>query len=363
MLARLLAASVCAGVCLAAPLAAQQPSPPWRVARHFPISRYGDPILVPVTVGGKEYLFVLDTGATTTVFDRSLRPLLGKPLATREVTTPGKNIVVELFSWPSATVAGFSYQSRIPVMCVDLEGARQVCGQPIHGLVGMDFLRNYVVQANFDGQRITLSQSGVGDPATWGERQPMLFDRAGNPKLRASVSGVSESFLLDTGASGCNLSAGIFDAIVDRGEAQIVGEALNFTAGGDVKTSIARLRSFTVGGFEQRGLLFSSNPRRSSVGLSFLSRYAVTLDFPNRAIYLRKGERFNEPDHPDLSGLHLLRRDGARSLIWSTPLAPPHRLASSRATCWWRWTASRSKRSISTRCAGVCVPARAATCV
>jgi S1-C subfamily serine protease len=32
---------------------------------------------------------------------------------------------------------------------------------------------------------------------------------------------------------------------------------------------------------------------------------------PNGVLYLRKGVRFNEPDRRDLSGLHILRVDGA----------------------------------------------------
>lgn len=46
------------------------------------------------------------------------------------------------------------------------------------------------------------------------------------------------------------------------------------------------------------------------LGLGFWSRHIVTFDFPNKIIYLRQGDRFNEPDRYDLSGLHLLRMNG-----------------------------------------------------
>jgi len=42
------------------------------------------------------------------------------------------------------------------------------------------------------------------------------------------------------------------------------------------------------------------------LGLGILSQYAVTLDFPRRKMYLRRGLRFGAPDRRDLSGLHLL---------------------------------------------------------
>jgi len=47
----------------------------------------------------------------------------------------------------------------------------------------------------------------------------------------------------------------------------------------------------------------------SILGLSYLSRYKVTLDFPNNTLYLQKGKRFSEPDNPDFSGLNLWRID------------------------------------------------------
>ena len=47
------------------------------------------------------------------------------------------------------------------------------------------------------------------------------------------------------------------------------------------------------------------------LGLVFWSRFVVTFDFPGEKIYLRKGKGYERPDLRDLSGLHLIRRDGA----------------------------------------------------
>ena len=37
------------------------------------------------------------------------------------------------------------------------------------------------------------------------------------------------------------------------------------------------------------------------LGLGYLRRYHVTLDFPNRAMYLRKGKHYSDPDRIDIS--------------------------------------------------------------
>ena len=47
------------------------------------------------------------------------------------------------------------------------------------------------------------------------------------------------------------------------------------------------------------------------LGLSYLMRFDVTIDYPKATVYLAKGKRFSEPDvSPDRSGLHLLRKGG-----------------------------------------------------
>jgi len=39
-----------------------------------------DAVLLPVTIEGKSYSFLFDTGTTFTIFDKSLEHLLGAPL-------------------------------------------------------------------------------------------------------------------------------------------------------------------------------------------------------------------------------------------------------------------------------------------
>src|SRR5438045_6490262 len=47
------------------------------VLSEFNVARDGDFLFLPVTLQGKKYLFLIDTGATWNVYDRSLP--LGKP--------------------------------------------------------------------------------------------------------------------------------------------------------------------------------------------------------------------------------------------------------------------------------------------
>ena len=65
----------------------RQPIKPKPLA-EFPIARFGDPLLLPVTLGEECCLFVLDSGATIHVFDSSLRHYLGRPVGITPAQSP-----------------------------------------------------------------------------------------------------------------------------------------------------------------------------------------------------------------------------------------------------------------------------------
>jgi hypothetical protein len=73
---------------LAFPLLSSAAPPEGAVLETFAIDREGGPFLVPVTIQGKTYPFVLDTGSSCAIFDQKLRPLLGKAAGEKVATTP-----------------------------------------------------------------------------------------------------------------------------------------------------------------------------------------------------------------------------------------------------------------------------------
>jgi hypothetical protein len=95
------------------------------------------------------------------------------------------------------------------------------------------------------------------------------------------------------------------------GDFQQVGSSLIETASGTHATSEFRGKRISLGDFSVDRPIFDESSTMSLLGLGFWSRFVVTFDFPNQNMYLRKGKGYGRPDLRDLSGLHLLRRDGA----------------------------------------------------
>ncbi|NLH17780.1 MAG: PDZ domain-containing protein [Phycisphaerae bacterium] len=52
------------------------------------------------------------------------------------------------------------------------------------------------------------------------------------------------------------------------------------------------------------------------LGLGFLTRYRVTLDFPHNRLYLRPGKSVARFENPDMTGLHIIRDEG-KTLVHS----------------------------------------------
>ena len=78
------------------------------VNQEFSIAQDGTPILLPVEFRGQQHWFVLDTGATMTMFDMSLKGQLGPVLRTQLGMTAGEPIEVEVFEGPEAFLGSFN---------------------------------------------------------------------------------------------------------------------------------------------------------------------------------------------------------------------------------------------------------------
>lgn len=279
----------------------------WKVLAEFRIAKNGDPIFLPVIFKGKEHLFLLDTGCSHTIFDVSFRHELGDAKRIERMITLGKPMMVELFDAPDAFLGPLNMQACGEVTCVDLKMLSLIEGRKISGIIGMNFSRKYVIQIDFDKGVLSFPQPIRGQNPDWGEELEINYGSIGWPRITGNIhNGIKVDFVIDT---GCNTTGGldgkIFEEILSKKKVK-TSEALLATASGIVQKREARVSGFSVGPFEYEDLIFSEG-NWSYLGLSFLARHIVILDFPNNRIYLKEGRDFKKIDETDMSGLHLLR--------------------------------------------------------
>jgi PDZ domain len=284
--------------------------PPDLVLERFSVAKGGDPLTVPVKVGGKDHLFVVDTGFSVTTFDTSLP--LGEPIGTVSVQGIQGKVDLKMYRPPEAFVGRLPLHPLDDINGFDVKTFRQASGLPLEGFLGMDFLGRHVVRVDFDkGELLFLKAT----PRDAGSAVPILWDPGQVPPpavMAELVPGQTIRFRIDTGASTTSGACGYL-AIQDvrslggRGELTEVDSVFSVTLSGTSSSRQYHGKRLRLGEFEVKSPVFTEALGPGRLGLGFWSRFVVTFDFPQRKAYLRKGDRFDSLDreHWNAGGLRL----------------------------------------------------------
>ena len=294
-------------VCGAGP---EDPVPPNLVVQRSKIAMGGAAMLLPVRVGAEEHLFIVDTGSNLTTFDSSLP--LGKPRAiTSAVAIDAKSRQVTVHDPPDASVG--SLPLDVPwVLGMDMTRVREVWGQPIEGILGMDFLGRQVLRIDFDRGELLFLRAA---PEGAGEAVSITWQAGDIPWVRAAIGGADESwFVIDTGSTSRDIGTlNAFSArtLMTNGVLLGLGSVRSESSGGSYTARVLRAKRLTLGGFVVEGPIFHETPETNVLGLGFWSRFTVTFDFPKRTAYLAKARGYARPVLWNASGLRLRLRSGS----------------------------------------------------
>ena len=282
-----------------------------KILAEFTFARGAEDILLPVKFKGKEHLFVLDTGASHTIFDISFKQELGKAKRVGIGKTAGSPMVAELFDAPEAFLGPLSIQDCQEVACMDLKMPSLICGKEIRGFIGMNFLKKYVIQIDFDKGKLSFLNPMSHQNSDRGEEFAINYNSFGLPHITGYIlDGIrvdySIDFIIDTGSNITGgLESKIFREILAKKKLK-TSEALVETASGTVRSRCIRISDISVGPLDYEGLIFGES-NCFNLGLPFWARHLVTFDFPNNKTYLKAGKDFKKTDEEGMSGLALLR--------------------------------------------------------
>jgi hypothetical protein len=170
-------------------------------ARSEPVSaRFKDGLVfVDAEVNGARGLFLLDTGAVATVLDPGFARLafvrLGRP---RDVVGRGGDVGARQGEAVDLTLSGGA-QARIAPVVMDLSQPSNAMGVRLAGILGEDFLRDFVLTLNYRDRTLAVSrEASVPSDAT-----PIRFGQTPYVSARARLGGrVAEGeFEIDTGSN------------------------------------------------------------------------------------------------------------------------------------------------------------------
>jgi hypothetical protein len=268
---------------------------------RFPIADGGYSFLVmEIEVAGRACIGALDTGSTYSVYDTALQDILGESVATKSIRSQGGDKTMELFRSPVIGIAGKRIEDRDgTVICTNLEKFRAMTEQDIRVCVGMDVLKQFVIEIDFLNRSFCLrtdSPRGMRKA----DRIPIKYF-SGTPWIPGRIGAVRGAwFQIDTGCFNAFglLDKDVFDMLSKRGAIKLLGidEFATAQENNLALRSGELTREFRVGDCRYKAARFSEG-EYCCLGLRFLASHVVTLDFPGNAVYLnsRDPSRATDP--------------------------------------------------------------------
>jgi len=203
----------------------------------------------------------------------------------------------ERFGGFYATLGGIPLEFPAGVETGDYGALADKLDLDCQGEIGMDVLQRFIIQIDFDNAILRFLSSLPPSP---GEaiRMTPLEGEGGAPTVPGVLAGMpAQKFVVATARAGNSLDvkSELLPQLEEKGKLTILSREKAVTRSGSLLFQTGRLESFQVGKFRHEGLLVNS-AEQNGIGVSYLSRYLVTFDFPHSRLYLKKGAHFDEPD-------------------------------------------------------------------
>jgi predicted aspartyl protease len=288
-------------------------------AAQVPFRTFHNLILVDVAVnGGERRPFILDTGASGTVVDiAAVEVEPDADLGTVTMRGAGGEEEVRLVKLDSLDLGGARLLGPA-VAYVDLAPLRRMIGVDLAGVLGYDFLRNFIVEIDYEDSQVTFY-----DPASFAEPEGASFipadTNSGHPIIEMNVGGHEGRFVVDLGNPGPIIFEGPYVAEHDLiGQAEAKLPALMKGAGGPkaTKAYVVRMDEATIAGYALKGpiVVLTAEPEAAAlcgeglvgnVGWEIVSRFKLYVDYSNGRLGLAPSGRFDAPFDYDRTGLLL----------------------------------------------------------
>lgn len=290
-------------------------------------------IVIPLEINGAQLNFILDSGVSKPIlFNLSFQDSVelknvseisinglgaGEPI--KALNSEGNSFRIKKISNPD--------QQLFVVLDKDINFSPTL-GIPVHGIIGFDLFRDFIVEVNYSRKMIRFH-----DPARYREKVnsktqvlPIsIEDRKAYVEGHVSFDNredVPVKLLMDTGSSDAvwlfqDLEKGI--DLPQKHYTDYLGKGLN----GSIFGKRTKVRKVRLGDFELNNakaafpdmFSFSSikdhGDRNGTLGGEILRRFNIVFNYRDGLIYVKKNSYFNDPFRFNMSGLEL-QHNGVR---------------------------------------------------
>lgn len=276
------------------------------VLESFEIEQDAGLLFAPLRIGERTYPFVIDTGSGVSVFDLTLKEHL---TATGQQIQVNEKDTCPVFQCSAATIGKTNLPFRGRVICTDLSPLSDAYGASIYGILGVEALLTHVLQIDFDNRRVSFLRH---DADIEGEKIPIKRWH-GVTTLYVELPTGRTSFIVDTG--DCDFSSGrispiTFDELAEMGAIKKLPEThRRITINGVTEGRVGVLQMQSVGKFDHIDQIYTEG-QYNVLGIGYLARYQITIDFPHMLICMKEGSRFGRQSPISRAGIDIGGVDG-----------------------------------------------------
>ena len=280
-------------------------------------------IIMPVELNGVKLSFVLDTGVSRPILFNlanmdSLQIKNTDKIFLRGLGNQGKIQAVRSKGNFIKIAEAIAINRDVSVVFDPTINFTSRLGVPVHGIIGYDIFRNFVVEINYRSKYIRLHQHESFKPKNskrWETLDLDIYNR--KPYLNAEISlkgkDIPVKLLIDSGGSD---SVWLFENNeISINDNLFFEDYLGRGLSGSVYGKRSKLSNIKIGShfLERVNVAFPDSasintkrlykPRNGSVAGNILKRFNIFFDYRNSKIHLKKNANFKLPFYYNNSGI------------------------------------------------------------
>lgn len=295
---------------------------------NIPFELVHNLIVIPVRINGSQPLnFILDSGVKNTLIThlyhddsldlKDVNKIILSGLGEGHTIEAYESYGNEMFM---RGIKGINHQ--VYVLLEDIFDLSSYMGMPVHGIIGYDIFKNFIVKVDYSNHVLTLYRPDTKlKKRRKAEEYPLHIEGTkayvyGNVRQHNGDT-IRVKLVIDTGASHSlslylpsderlTLPPKVMKAYLGRG------------LSGDLHGNIGRVDAFALGKYELEDipasypdeesikLAINIGGRNGNLGSDVLSRFTVVFDYPNSKLTLIPNRKFKEPFNYNMAGFEVI---------------------------------------------------------
>jgi len=283
-------------------------------------------VVIPVELNGTKLSFLLDTGVNSTIVfslskEDSVQLKNAKTIKIRGLGEGGSISAIKSDNNKVRIGDARDINHTVYVIFDETFDLSKKMGVPIHGIIGYDLFKNFIVKTNYNSKKITLYPHNAYSQKRCKKCKEFdMLIKDNKPYIDVIINNEGKqhgvSLLIDSGSSD---SFWLFDEerYLNAESNKFFDDFLGQGLSGGIFGKRSKLDKVEIGDFHLKEVKVAYpeeasfehvkilDGRDGSVGGDILRRFTTIMDYASQKIVLKKNSKFNDPFYYNMSGISI----------------------------------------------------------